>query len=69
MCSSTLLFSCDNESGSVLNPEAEMASSVEELTASYEMSLDKSDDCSLKGYVAEKVKDETTPTKDEGNCF
>lgn len=65
LCSSTLLFSCDNESGSVLNPEAEMASSVEELTASYEMSLDKSDDCSLKGYVAEKVKDETTPTKDE----
>lgn len=65
LCSSTLLFSCDNDSSSVLNPEAEMASSVEELKASYEMSLDKSDDCSLKGYVADKVKDEITPTKDE----
>lgn len=65
LCSSTLLFSCDSESSSVLNPEVEMASSLEQLTASYEMSLDRSDDCTLKGYLAEKIKDEITPTQDE----
>ena len=64
LCATTLFYSCDNDSTSIIEPEIAAASSIDQLIASYELSLDEIDDYTLKGYTETTEKDESTPTQE-----
>lgn len=64
LCTTILLYSCDNDTTTILEPEVSALSSIDELNSSYELSLEGMSDYKLKGYTEADNKDESTPTQE-----
>lgn len=65
LCSVFFFSSCEKEGlRQDIDVDAELSTQLEQLIASYEESLDGTNDFTLKGYQRLDAKDETTPTQE-----